>query len=90
MKPGNPPYLAYVRATVSEKRASFKNVMKADLEHFGDGTKYQYKSREREEVLEKEVHGNPNLRYESKFVEGWEPSGVPDAVEITRCVGVEQ
>ena len=50
------------------------------------------------------INGNPNLIYESKFVEGWEPSGVAvciaivewfaanwfqDAVEITRCVGVE-
>ncbi|KAI0378087.1 S-adenosyl-L-methionine-dependent methyltransferase [Hypomontagnella monticulosa] len=35
--------------------------------------------------------GNPNLIYESRFVEGWEPSGVPasDAVEITKCTGIE-
>ncbi|KAI1632291.1 catechol O-methyltransferase [Biscogniauxia mediterranea] len=34
--------------------------------------------------------GNPKLVYESKLVEGWEPSGVPDAVEVTRCTGVEK
>lgn len=33
--------------------------------------------------------GNPNLIYESEFVEGWEPSGVPDAIEITKCTGVD-
>ncbi|KAI1384965.1 S-adenosyl-L-methionine-dependent methyltransferase [Hypoxylon trugodes] len=33
--------------------------------------------------------GNPNLIYDSHFIEGWEPSGVPDAIEITRCVGVQ-
>ncbi|KAI1761372.1 S-adenosyl-L-methionine-dependent methyltransferase [Hypoxylon sp. FL1150] len=65
VKPGNPPYLEYVRSTVEEKR-----------KRISDGDKSNYK-------------GNPNLVYESRFVEGWEPSGVPDAIEITKCVGVE-
>lgn len=29
------------------------------------------------ETTEKDGPGNPNLVYLSKFVEGWEPSGVP-------------
>ncbi|KAI0127282.1 putative O-methyltransferase [Xylariales sp. AK1849] len=62
VKPGNPPYLAYVRSTVDEKRKLFGS---AD----GPGPK-----------------GNPDLVYKSQFIEGWEPSGVPDALEITRCV----
>ncbi|OTB06744.1 hypothetical protein M426DRAFT_72199 [Hypoxylon sp. CI-4A] len=33
--------------------------------------------------------GNPNLIYDSQFIEGWEPSGVPDAIEITRCTGIQ-
>ncbi|KAI0841915.1 S-adenosyl-L-methionine-dependent methyltransferase [Hypoxylon sp. FL0890] len=65
VKPGNPPYLEYVRSTVEEKRGRAVN------------------------HNEKTPRGNPNLVYDSQFVEGWEPSGVPDAIEITRCVGVE-
>ncbi|RYP72296.1 hypothetical protein DL771_004270 [Monosporascus sp. 5C6A] len=53
VKPGNPPYLEYVRSTVDQKRRSSRN---AD----GDAPR-----------------GNPNLVYESEFIEGWEPSGVP-------------
>ncbi|RYO77346.1 hypothetical protein DL766_007942 [Monosporascus sp. MC13-8B] len=34
--------------------------------------------------------GNPNLVYESEFIEGREPSGVPDAPEITRCIRAEE
>ncbi|KAI1208034.1 S-adenosyl-L-methionine-dependent methyltransferase [Annulohypoxylon truncatum] len=33
--------------------------------------------------------GNPDLIYDSQLIEGWEPSGVPDAIEITRCIGIE-
>ncbi|KAK8095011.1 O-methyltransferase [Apiospora hydei] len=65
VKPGNPPYLEYVRSTVEQKREKASG---AD----DNGPK-----------------GRPELVYDSKFVEGWEPSGVPDALEITRCVRVE-
>ncbi|KAI6274883.1 hypothetical protein MCOR34_011468 [Pyricularia oryzae] len=65
VKPGNPPYLRYVRSTVAEKRDAKAKAMHMD------------------------ATGNPNLIYESQFVEGWEPSGVPDALEITHCVGIE-
>ncbi|ETS75816.1 hypothetical protein PFICI_12760 [Pestalotiopsis fici W106-1] len=64
VKPGNPPYLEYVRSTVDQKRQRFASAS-------NDGPK-----------------GNPDLVYKSEFVEGWEPSGVPDALEITRCVKV--
>ncbi|TLD08100.1 hypothetical protein PspLS_12130 [Pyricularia sp. CBS 133598] len=65
VKPGNPPYLRYVRSTVAEKRDAVAEAMKTNAK------------------------GNPNLIYKSEFVEGWEPSGVPDALEITLCVGIE-
>ncbi|KAI6093629.1 S-adenosyl-L-methionine-dependent methyltransferase [Hypoxylon rubiginosum] len=65
VKPGNPPYLEYVRSTVDEKKKRLSN---------GENSSCK---------------GNPNLVYESRLVEGWEPSGVPDAIEITKCVGVE-
>ncbi|KAH9907728.1 S-adenosyl-L-methionine-dependent methyltransferase [Xylariomycetidae sp. FL2044] len=66
VKPGNPPYLEYVRSTTAEKKQRLSSADKS------------------------EPAGNPNLVYESKFVEGWEPSGVPDALEITRCSRVEK
>ncbi|TLD03608.1 uncharacterized protein PgNI_11507, partial [Pyricularia grisea] len=65
VKPGNPPYLKYVRSTVAEKRNAMVRATEMDAK------------------------GNPNLIYESEFVEGWEPSGVPDALEVTHCVGIE-
>lgn len=37
-----------------------------------------------------EIKGNPNLQYESKLVNSFEPTGQPDGVEITRCVGEEK
>lgn len=58
VKPGNPPYLEYVRASVEEKKA-------------------------KKEALEKEVKlddcamGDPLLRYESRMVESFEPTGIP-------------
>ncbi|KAI0862474.1 catechol O-methyltransferase [Xylaria cubensis] len=64
VKPGNPPYLEYVRSSVGKKR-------------------------ENAAMIESGLRGNPNLLYESRLVEGWEPSGVPDAIEVTRCVAVE-
>ncbi|KAK2786512.1 hypothetical protein FQN52_007818 [Onygenales sp. PD_12] len=40
--------------------------------------------------LKDNLYGNPNLIYESVFVDSFEPSGEPDAVGITRCVGIEE
>ncbi|KAI0203169.1 S-adenosyl-L-methionine-dependent methyltransferase [Astrocystis sublimbata] len=66
IKPGNPPYLEYVRSSVEKKR---ETATKAD---------------------ESGPKGNPNLVYKSRLVEGWEPSGVPDAIEVTKCVSVQE
>ncbi|KAI0479345.1 catechol O-methyltransferase [Xylariaceae sp. FL0804] len=65
IKPGNPPYLEYVRSTVAEKRERASKAAGS------------------------EPKGNPNLVYESELVKGWEPSGVPDALEITKCTGIQ-
>jgi hypothetical protein len=54
IKPGNPPYLEYVRSSVAEKKAKFEQEGRS---------------------------GNPNLVYNSQFVEGWEPSGVPVSIQ---------
>ncbi|KAH9991844.1 S-adenosyl-L-methionine-dependent methyltransferase [Xylariaceae sp. FL0662B] len=65
VRPGNPPYLEYVRSSVQRKRQKFS------------------------EADQSGPKGNPDLLYESQFVRSWEPSGDPDAIEITRCVGVQ-
>lgn len=79
IKPGNPPYLAYVRSTVEQKRDKLN---KADAEEqesatFPDRTKNQYRAREGEEQLNTELKGNPDLVYESKLVHSFEPTGIP-------------
>lgn len=61
IKPGNPPYLEYVRCTAEQKR---KNVAPDDesREIGGRGGG---------------IRGNPSLIYESSLVESFEPTGVP-------------
>ncbi|KAM5348991.1 hypothetical protein ACJ41O_008814 [Fusarium nematophilum] len=87
VKPGNPPYLAYVRSSVADKREAARKG-RAGLEGFSDRTARQYEKREGEEKLH-DGEGDPDLVYESRLVESFEPTGIPDAVEITRCTGRE-
>jgi catechol O-methyltransferase len=79
IKPGNPPYLEYVRSSVKVKQglAEARSTNNADTAAFGDRWKNQYHKREGEEKLSKEVKGNPNLIYESRLVNSYEPTGVP-------------
>ena len=79
IKPGNPPYLEYVRNSVQKKHEQFESgaTNGTDTNGFGNRWKEQYKSREGEEKLSAEVKGNPNLIYESKLVKSYEPTGVP-------------
>lgn len=71
IKPGNPPYLAYVRSSVEEKRAGSKSAG-----GFSDRTTKQYEKREGEEKLD-EAEGDPNLVYESRLINSFEPTGIP-------------
>ena len=79
VKPGNPPYLKYVRSTPAEKREAAKSNagINGDKEWFPEQTAKQYKKWEGQATLQSPRKGDPNLVYDSKFVEGWEPSGVP-------------
>ncbi|KAF4550259.1 Methyltransferase-like protein 1 [Elsinoe fawcettii] len=88
--PGNPPYLEYVRASVAEKRkiAESGEQETGPDARFKDRTAKQYQKRQGEETLAANK-GNPNLKYESKLHNSFEPTGEPDGVEVTRCVGVE-
>ncbi|KPM34167.1 hypothetical protein AK830_g12402 [Neonectria ditissima] len=91
IKPGNPPYLAYVRSSVAEKRAALgKAAADGQEDLFPEKTARQYESREGAEKLDGEVRGDPGLIYQSVLVNSFEPTGVPDGVEITRCVGKEE
>ncbi|KAF4591675.1 putative catechol O-methyltransferase 2 [Ophiocordyceps camponoti-floridani] len=64
VRPGNPPYLAYVRASTEDKMHAAGGG--------GDG---------KQAFAKKWV--------DIELVESFEPSGDPDGVEITRCVGRE-
>ncbi|KAJ6020173.1 catechol O-methyltransferase 2 [Penicillium canescens] len=86
IRPGNPPYLEYVRSSVEQKREAAKR----------GPTKGYNTEGMRERVVTSfmpecdkpvfEVVGNPNLVYQSMLRQ---PEGQPDAIEVTRCVGVD-
>lgn len=79
IKPGNPPYLDYVRSSVQQKKRAYGSGTGngTDTDGFGDRYKNQYKERQGEENLSTDVKGNPNLIYESNLVNSYEPTGVP-------------
>lgn len=91
IKPGNPPYLEYVQMTCEQKRANTKGSTVDGVDtRFANRTAQQYLNREGQEKLDETRVGNPNLVYKSELIHSWEPSGVPDALEITRCTGEEK
>lgn len=66
VKPGNPPYLKYVRMNVEEKKEAEKKALE---EMVNDGIK----------LIDGGVGpmGDPTLKYESRMVESFEPTGIP-------------
>lgn len=72
VKPGNPPYLEYVRSTVQQKR---NDSSKAAEIAFGDQLKDKYPGERA--AFDSDVKGNPNLIYQSELVHSFEPTGVP-------------
>ncbi|KAI4209015.1 MAG: hypothetical protein LQ351_008013 [Letrouitia transgressa] len=88
IKPGNPPYLEYVRSSVEEKRKKLdQGVSKAtETASFDKRWRNQYEERVGEEKLDAEQLGNPNLVYKSRLIHSFEPTGVPDGIEITECL----
>ncbi|UNI16463.1 Catechol O-methyltransferase [Purpureocillium takamizusanense] len=85
IKPGNPPYLAYVRSTVEEKMRGAKGTDEVDS--FDDKCSKQYEERQGAEHLNHGLQGDPSLVYQSELINSFEPTGVPDGIEITRCIG---
>lgn len=78
IKPGNPPYLEYVRSNVAEKREAItkSNGESGPDARFADKTAGQYAKRQGQEQLHLS-QGNPNLIYKSELVNSFEPTGVP-------------
>lgn len=87
ISPGNPPYLKYVRSSVEEKRRELKHGTKQDTENFPGRSATQYGA---VETLAGSIQGDPNLVYQSRLVDSYEPTGKPDGIEITRCIGREE
>jgi catechol O-methyltransferase len=82
IKPGNPPYLEYVRSTVEQKRENVKGGMQGDdVKGIAEKNVKQYANRYKEEKFSQSP-GNPSLVYESKLVNSYEPTGVPVRIEL--------
>lgn len=83
IKPGNPPYLEYVRSTVEQKKQANKSAgtVNGVDSRFENKTSKQYLKREGEAKLDETRLGNPLLRYDSKLVHSFEPSGVPVSID---------
>lgn len=82
IKPGNPPYLDYVRSSVQDKRRKHEseNTNGESIEAFSTRYKDQYIKSVGAEKVDTEIKGNPNLIYESKLIHSYEPTGVPVSV----------
>jgi hypothetical protein len=76
IKPGNPPYLEYVRSSVDEKVKKAKEGGDSHVEGIAETNVKMYEKRYGKANFS-ESKGNPNLVYESKLVNSYEPTGVP-------------
>jgi catechol O-methyltransferase len=76
IKPGNPPYLKYVRSSVEEKVKEAGEGGQTNLSGIAETNVKMYEKRYGKAKFS-ESKGNPNLKYESKLVNSFEPTGVP-------------
>ena len=79
IKPGNPPYLKYVRSSVEEKLAEAKKSGNSNTEGIAETNVKMYEKRYGEAKFNQSP-GKPTLIYESKLVNSYEPTGVPVSV----------
>ena len=99
VKPGNPAYLSYVRATSEQKHAALKqprlqqqppitpNPTSDDawVKAFREGPipETRWSPDEAEGIW---ADGDPNLVYTSDMLDGWDPyTGEKDACEVSIC-----
>ncbi|KAJ5839702.1 uncharacterized protein N7525_004890 [Penicillium rubens] len=84
--PGNPPYLEYVRSTVEQKREAAKSGPSKSYNTTGMAERTVESFVGKDDVPTFDFVGNPNLVYQSQLCQ---PEGLEDAIEVTRCVGVQ-
>lgn len=82
--PGNPPYLDYVRSSVQQKRSAEKGSDGDAADKFPAWSRNQYAKKEGQQPIA-EARGNPNLVYESKLIESFEPTGEPVSKYNENC-----
>ena len=104
VKPGNPAYLSWVRATPAQKRHSLQTKRSSSRpepvtnpttdeewqKSFFDGPieETRWPPEEAEGMT---AEGDPSLIYTSQMVGGWDPyTGERDACEVSICVGREK
>ncbi|EAW12593.1 O-methyltransferase [Aspergillus clavatus NRRL 1] len=87
LRPGNPPYLEYVRSTVEQKREAAKKGPVTSYNKEGIPQRLVESFLGDEDRPSFEMLGNPNLVYESTL---HQPEGLQDAIEVTRCVRIRE
>ncbi|PGG99576.1 catechol O-methyltransferase [Blastomyces parvus] len=93
--PGNPPYLKYVRSSVAEKRAAAAAAKPTssrgyDVNGFPSYVLAKFNVSPENALAGVDIFGNPDLTYESRLVNSFEPTGEPDGLEVTRCIGIDR
>lgn len=83
IKPGNPPYLKYVRSSVEEKIKEAGEGGPTNLSGIAETNVKMYEKRYGKAKFS-ESKGNPNLQYESKLINSYEPTGVPVSVKAQK------
>ncbi|KAJ5649251.1 catechol O-methyltransferase 1 [Penicillium longicatenatum] len=73
ISPGVPDYRDYVQISVAQKIEAMREEQQRLLGEVGPDKSL----------------GNPQLVYETRLIDSFEPTGEPDSLEVTRCVKVE-
>lgn len=86
VRPGNPPYLEYVRSTVKVKKARLNSEGPeiVDSNEF-TSCRTMYNDKTEYDSLRSEVNGTPYLIYESKLLKAFEPTGeIVSAIKVIK------
>ncbi|KAE8393067.1 hypothetical protein BDV23DRAFT_170467 [Aspergillus alliaceus] len=85
LRPGNPPYLEYIRSTVEQKRKAAEKgpIQIYNIESIPASSVRAFIGESSTPLFD--ILGNPNLVYESILDQ---PKGLRDTLEISRCIGL--
>ncbi|KAB8237566.1 uncharacterized protein BDW43DRAFT_297296 [Aspergillus alliaceus] len=85
LRPGNPPYLEYVRSTVEQKRKAAEKgpIQIYNIESIPASSVRAFIGESSTPLFD--ILGNPNLVYESILDQ---PKGLRDTLELSRCIGL--